>query len=86
MKASTPQRVADRSSVGLGPQSEISGTVKFYNPERGFGFIAPKSGEKDILVHASALTRSGLAALVEGQKVFAECAAGKRGLERIRLA
>ncbi|CDX56756.1 putative TRANSCRIPTION REGULATOR COLD SHOCK PROTEIN [Mesorhizobium plurifarium] len=88
MKASTPQRVADRSSVGIGPQSEVSGTVKFYNPERGFGFIAPESGEKDIFVHASVLTRSGLAALVEGQKVFVECAEGKRSLEakRIRLA
>jgi CspA family cold shock protein len=45
------------------------GTVKFYNDQRGFGFIAPDNGEKDVFVHASALERAGIHALREGQKV-----------------
>ncbi|RWN46919.1 MAG: cold-shock protein [Mesorhizobium sp.] len=64
------------------------GTVKWYNPEKGFGFIAPDNSEKDVFVHANALNRSGLSVLVEGQKVFVECGQGKKGLEvrSIRLA
>ena len=46
-----------------------TGTVKFYNDHRGFGFIAPDNGEKDVFVHATALERAGIHALREGQKV-----------------
>ena len=46
-----------------------TGTVKFYNDHRGFGFIAPDTGEKDVFVHATALERAGIQALREGQKV-----------------
>lgn len=46
-----------------------SGTVKFYNATRGFGFIAPADGGNDVFVHATALERAGIATLVEGQKV-----------------
>ena len=45
------------------------GTVKFYNEQRGYGFIAPESGEKDVFVHATALERAGIRSLAEGQKV-----------------
>lgn len=45
------------------------GTVKFYNASRGFGFIEPSDGGKDVFVHATALERAGIASLVEGQKV-----------------
>ncbi|ANT55000.1 cold-shock protein (plasmid) [Mesorhizobium amorphae CCNWGS0123] len=67
---------------------QSGGTVKWYNPEKGFGFTAPDNGEKDVFVHASILTRSGLSLLVEGQMVFVECGQGKKGLEvrSIRLA
>jgi cold shock protein len=47
----------------------ISGTLKFYNAAKGFGFIAPDDGSKDVFVHASALERSGIDALNEGDKV-----------------
>ncbi|MBZ9603114.1 cold-shock protein [Phyllobacterium sp. KW56] len=60
---------------------ESAGTVKWYDPEKGFGFIAPDNGEKDVFVHATALTGSGLSLLVEGQKVVVECGQGKKGLE-----
>jgi cold shock protein len=46
-----------------------SGTVKFYNSQKGFGFIQPDDGGKDVFVHATALERAGMRGLVEGQKV-----------------
>ena len=46
-----------------------TGTVKFYNSQKGFGFIQPDDGSKDVFVHATALERAGLRALNEGQKV-----------------
>lgn len=88
--AKTPAhtRRAGESTAETGAQLEGEGTVKWYNPEKGFGFIAPDNGEKDVFVHATALTRAGLSELVEGQRVFVECGQGKKGLEvrSIRLA
>jgi CspA family cold shock protein len=46
-----------------------NGTVKFYNSQKGFGFIQPDDGGKDVFVHATALERAGLHGLNEGQKV-----------------
>lgn len=45
------------------------GTVKFYNGQKGFGFITPVDGSKDVFIHISALDRAGLGGLVEGQKL-----------------
>ena len=45
------------------------GTVKFFNAQKGFGFIQPSDGAKDVFVHISALERAGIATLSEGQKV-----------------
>ena len=47
----------------------ITGTVKFYNDQKGFGFIQPDDGSKDVFVHATALERAGIRGLREGQKV-----------------
>lgn len=47
----------------------ITGTVKFYNAQKGFGFIQPDDGGKDVFVHATALERAGMSGLSEGQKV-----------------
>jgi CspA family cold shock protein len=46
-----------------------TGTVKFYNDQKGYGFIAPENGGNDVFVHATALERAGMRSLVEGQKV-----------------
>jgi len=46
-----------------------TGTVKFYNSQKGFGFITPDKGGKDVFVHATALERAGMTGLSEGQKV-----------------
>ena len=47
----------------------ITGIVKFYNTQKGFAFIQPEDGSKDVFVHATALERAGIHTLVEGQKV-----------------
>ena len=46
-----------------------TGIVKFYNDQKGFGFITPDAGGKDVFVHATALERAGMRSLSEGQKV-----------------
>jgi CspA family cold shock protein len=45
------------------------GTVKFFNPTKGFGFIQPETGEKDVFVHVSAVEQAGMGTLAEGQRV-----------------
>ncbi|MEM7730477.1 MAG: cold-shock protein [Pseudomonadota bacterium] len=56
-----------------------TGTVKFFNTTKGFGFIAPDDGGKDVFVHASAVERSNMPPLVEGQKVTFELEDDRRG-------
>jgi cold shock protein len=55
-----------------------TGTVKFYNVNKGFGFIQPDDGGKDVFVHASALEKAGMRSLVEGQKIAFEVQADGR--------
>jgi CspA family cold shock protein len=55
-----------------------SGTVKFYNDQKGYGFIAPDNGGNDVFVHATALERSGIRNLSEGQKVRFETQPDRR--------
>jgi CspA family cold shock protein len=64
-----------------------NGTVKFFNPNKGYGFIAPDDGSKDIFVHISALEKSGISQLDEGQKVSYEEEAnrGKTSAVNIQL-
>lgn len=66
-----------------------SGTVKFYNDQKGFGFIAPADGSTDVFVHATALERAGIRMLSEGQKVSFDTAvdqrSGKTAVQTISL-
>ncbi|MEJ0052717.1 MAG: cold-shock protein [Methylovirgula sp.] len=55
-----------------------TGTVKFFNDQKGYGFIQPDDGGKDVFVHVSAVERSGLRGLVEGQKVSFEVETDRR--------
>jgi len=68
----------------------MTGTVKFYNAQKGYGFIAPDGGAKDVFVHASALERAGISGLAEGQKVSFDTAedrkSGKISVQTIELA
>ncbi len=56
-----------------------TGTVKWFNPAKGFGFIEPEGGSKDAFVHISAVERAGLSTLSEGQKVSYELQPGQNG-------
>jgi CspA family cold shock protein len=56
-----------------------NGTVKFFNQAKGYGFISPDGGGKDVFVHITALQRSGIQSLAEGQKVSFETAPGRDG-------
>ncbi|HMF24799.1 MAG TPA: cold-shock protein [Pseudolabrys sp.] len=64
-----------------------TGTVKFYNGNKGYGFIAPDDGGKDVFVHATALERAGIHSLREGQKVSfdvqTDARSGKIAVSRI---
>jgi len=55
------------------------GTVKFFNTTKGFGFIAPEGGGKDVFVHISAVERSGMSGLADGQKVSFDLEKDRQG-------
>src|SRR5258708_29098655 len=78
-----PERPAypsgDRAAV------EELGTVKWYNANKGFGFIAPDQGGQDIFVHAWALERASIMGLAEGQRVAVDVAQGQKGPEAVGL-
>ena len=67
-----------------------NGTVKFYNEVKGYGFISPDGGGKDVFVHATALERAGLGSLAEGQKVSFETEldqrSGKQSVSKIQAS
>jgi CspA family cold shock protein len=56
-----------------------SGTVKWFNPQKGYGFIQPSDGGRDVFVHISAVQQAGLTTLVEGQKVTYDIVTTDRG-------
>lgn len=67
-----------------------TGTVKFFNATRGFGFIQPDDGGQDVFVHISAVERAGLSTIVEGQKlgfdVVRDRRSGKNAADNLRAA
>jgi len=91
--SSTAQQEAPRRARPERPMSppaggaavEESGTVKWYNATKGFGFIASDRGGKDIFVHASALERAGIPGLTEGQRVSVDVIDNRKGPEAARL-
>ena len=67
-----------------------TGSVKWFNNQKGFGFIQPETGSKDVFVHISAVERAGMTTLIEGQKVSFDIVAdrktGKSAAENLRAA
>ena len=68
------------------PSQTLEGAVKWFEPEKGYGFISPDGGGKDVFIHITALRRSGVNALEPGQRVRVEVVDGKKGLEADRIA
>jgi cold shock protein len=67
------------------PTGKMTGTVKWYSLEKRFGFIAVEGGRREVFVHATALQRSGLHDLAEGQRVVVEVTEGRKGLEALSV-
>lgn len=65
--------------------ASTTGTVKFFNAIKGFGFISPDGGGKDIFVHATAVERAGLRSLAEGQRVTYDTETDARGGKAVNL-
>ena len=74
-------RPSSHRQPGDGPIEECVGSVKWYNPEKGFGFIGRDDGGKDVFVHVTTLERGGLSGLAEGQRVRMKIAQGQKGQE-----
>jgi CspA family cold shock protein len=66
-------------------QSMAIGTVKFFNTSKGFGFIAPEGGAKDVFVHATAVEAAGMRSLEEGQRVAFDIQPDARGSKAVNL-
>lgn len=61
------------------------GTVKFFNADKGFGFISPEGGGKDVFVHASAIEAAGMSSLAEGQRVSFDTQPDAKGSKAVNL-
>jgi CspA family cold shock protein len=69
-----------------GTTKMVTGTVKFFNVSKGFGFIAPEDGSKDVFVHISAVEQAGMRSLDEGQKVNFEIQPDPKGSKAVKLS
>jgi cold shock protein len=78
---SATERHRPATSQVTGQTRESVGTVKMYNTDKGFGFVVPDGGGKDVFVHATALGRTGVKALTKGQRVRMQIGQGKKGEE-----
>ena len=67
------------------PSTTMEGAVKWFEAEKGYGFISPDGGGKDVFIHITALRRSGVTAIGPGQRVRVEVVDGKKGLEADRI-
>lgn len=75
----------DRGSVDTSQAVDLEGTVKWYNPDKGFGFAGCNDGDRDVFIHVSVLERAGLRGLDEGQRVAMKVAKTAKGREAVSI-
>lgn len=90
-----PQKTPDRRGPPAGraatgaaegaTEGTVEGTVKWYDEKKGFGFVGVEDGGRDVFVHATALERSGVGPLAEGEKVVVTLRAGEKGREAVEV-
>ena len=73
------------AAAASGPTEDMTGVVKWFKPEKGFGFVAPDDGGKDVFVHKSLVSRLGLSSLETGQKVKMSVHTASKGREAVSL-
>lgn len=74
-----------RASAPVGPTEELTGTVKWFKPDKGFGFVTPDDGGKDVFVHKSIVARLGLMSLESGQKLKMSVHTASKGREAVSI-
>ncbi|ALO39752.1 cold-shock protein [Alcaligenes faecalis] len=73
------------TTAGTGDNQKLSGTVKWFNDAKGFGFITPDNGGEDLFAHFSSIQMNGFKTLKEGQKVLYEVAQGPKGKQALNI-
>ena len=76
-----PLSPSPHHAVPTGPEEELTGTVKWFKADKGFGFVAPDDGGKDVFVHKSVVSRLGLAQLESGQRLKMKVHTASKGRE-----
>ena len=82
----SPKILAGREHPDPTTATDIEGTVKWFNVEKGFGFVATEDGGKDVFIHISVVERAGLRAVDEGQRLAMKVVTTQKGREAISLA
>ena len=80
-----PPRDRSFDRAPSGPAEEVDGQVRWYDPKKGFGFVAVE-GSKDVFIHRSVLAREGINELAEGQRIHMKVVPGAKGLEAVGVA
>jgi cold shock protein len=78
------ERQQPGGSMG-GDSSELRGTIKWFNPEKGYGFVSPSDGSQDVFLHISALKQAGLQDAPEGSTIHCEVGQGRKGVQVLRV-